>query len=284
MLKPAAQTIAPADIAATLSDVARLFSPQAAATILYENGLKHRYEILQILQHLPPQGTAVDVGGGLGVNFLVARRLLPEARLILIDRFVEYTPENRMGPKETGVSLMKEAGIEVIDTDFWPTLSLNLDDDSADVVTSFDVVEHLPGNPIQHFTEIRRILRTGGHFLLGAPNAAALMRRVKLFFGTHPYMAFDDWMSSAYYEHFREYTPDEYRRLLMHTGFDVKSVSCSDAVTRSRAVNRWHHRKHSVLSPHAAALAIAGVIEAAAPRLRQSVYCIGCKPAGQAVG
>ena len=264
-------------IEAAVEDVATRFSNAATSTILYENKLKHVLEIGRILQLLPDDGVLVDVGGGLGVNLMVVRRFKPRARLVLIDRFEEYTDGNRMGSQQTGKSLMDEHDIQIIETDFWPSLSLELPDSSVDVATSFDVVEHLPGNPLQHFGEIKRVLKPGGHFFLGAPNAASLMKRVKLALGQHPYMYFNDWMAQKYYEHFREYTVTEYGELLKRSGFEVLNVWPSDAITRARALNCWHHQRHSSLSPHGLALRVAGIVEAAVPALRQSVYAVGRK-------
>ena len=46
---------------------------------------------------------------------------------------------------------------------------LPYEDGSFDVVLGFDVFEHIP-NSVKHLREVRRVLNTGGHYLLQTPN------------------------------------------------------------------------------------------------------------------
>lgn len=263
-----------------LREVAEQFGEPARSTILFENFYKHLYELQLIREFLPEAGTLIDVGGGLGVNLICLRRLGYRGRLVLIDRFAEYDSTNRMGAQERGRSIAKEHGVEMLESEFWPTLALPVDEANADVVTSFDVVEHLPGNPIQHIGEIRRTLRAGGSFILGAPNASSLMKRVDLAVrGRHPYAHFEDWMRAPYYEHYREYTPREYREILQRTGFSVTRQIMSSAVPRARARNRYHSRRRSWLSPVPYALLGIAAVETLLTPLRHTVYTVGEKPA-----
>lgn len=263
-----------------LREVAEQFGEPARSTILFENWIKHLFELQLIRDVLPEAGTLVDVGGGLGVNLICLRRLGYRGRLILIDRFAEYDASNRMGAQERGRAIAAEHRVEILESEFWPTLDLPVADSQADVVTSFDVVEHLPGNPLQHIGEIQRTLRAGGTFILGAPNASSLMKRVDLAVrGRHPYAHFEDWMRAPYHEHYREYTPSEYREILTRTGFRVTRQLMSSAVPLSRARNRYHNRQHSWLSPVPYALMGIAAVETLLTNLRHTVYTIGEKPA-----
>lgn len=263
---------------AILRKVAEDFGEPARTTILCENWLKHLFELQLIRASLRQEGTLIDVGGGLGVNLICLRRLGYRGRLVLIDRFSEYDSSNRMGSQERGRSVAAAHGVEILETEFWPTLTLPVDADRCDVVTSFDVVEHLPGNPLQHLSEIRRTLRPGATLILGAPNASSLMKRVDLALrGRHPYAHFEDWMRAPYYEHYREYTPGEYRQILERSGFRVTRQFMSSAVPLSRARNRYHNRRHSWLSPVPYALLGIAAVETLLERLRHTVYTIGIK-------
>ena len=261
-----------------LKQVAADFGGAAQNTILFENWFKHLLELELIVPYLSRAGSLVDVGGGVGVNLLCLRALGYTGRLTLIDRFAEYDENNRMGPQHAARTRLERADIEVLESNFWPKLEIPAEDASFDVATSFDVLEHLPGNPIQHLTEIRRVLKPGGAVVAGAPNAAGFMHRVDLALrGKHPYAHFDDWMREPYYEHYREYTPREYREILARSGFRVMDQQLSSAVPRARARKRYHNRKHSWFSPTPYALYGILAFETMLPGTRHTVYTIGRK-------
>ena len=99
------------------------------------------------------------------------------------------------------------------------------------------------------------MLKPGAHVIVGAPNAASLMKRVDLAIrGRHPYAHFEDWMRSPYFEHYREYTANEYREILLRSGFQVTQQLMSSAVPRARARSRrscvrsisWGGASHAV--------------------------------------
>jgi SAM-dependent methyltransferase len=71
-------------------------------------------------------------------------------------------------------------------------------DDSFDLVTSFQVLEHVP-DPIAFLEEIKRVARAGGTVILATPNAAT-----RLYPGMTPWNRF----------HVHEYLADELRELL----------------------------------------------------------------------
>jgi SAM-dependent methyltransferase len=79
-------------------------------------------------------------------------------------------------------------------------IQLPFPDASFDLVTSFQVLEHI-ADPVPFLAEIRRVLRPGGTALLTTPNAA-----IRLDPGMKPWNRF----------HVREYTATELRELLQH--------------------------------------------------------------------
>lgn len=48
-------------------------------------------------------------------------------------------------------------------------VELPFEDDSFDLVLSFDVIEHIPETDL-HLSEVRRVLKPGGHYLFQTPN------------------------------------------------------------------------------------------------------------------
>lgn len=257
--------------------VAEMFGGRAAETIVCENGRKHAEEVDSILGS-GLESAVVDLGGGAGVNLLVLRRLGHTGRLVLVDRFDEYDEDNRMGSRAHALGLLRDAEVEVVESDFWPSCELPLDAAAFDVACSYDVIEHLPGHPLRQLAELRRVLRPEGRILIGAPNAASLMKRVKLLAGRQPYSAYEEWVRDDYFEHYREYLRGEYEDLLRRAGFVDVSSRFSAAVTFSRAAHRYHRRRRPALSPTALALGVVAVTEWAVPSLRHTVYAEGRKP------
>jgi SAM-dependent methyltransferase len=257
-------------------DVARQFDSDARLTILCENIEKHVQEIQLIAEASPGlHGAVIDIGGGLGINLLVLRRLGWTGRLVLVDKLTEYVDGNRMGNSGRALELLREADIAVEQLDIWPDCTLPYADATFDVATTFDVIEHLPGHPLRQLTEMRRILKQDGRCIVGAPNATSLMKRLHLAGGRHPYMPFDEWLSDEYIYHYREYTEGEYRRLMDRAGYHDIQTRLSSAVTVARAKAHYHRRRHHALAPTSIALRLAAFVETIMPSLRHSVYSVG---------
>jgi SAM-dependent methyltransferase len=263
-----------------ICEIAAQFGPPAQDTIVLNNQGKHRFEIGLMLGALPAGGRLLDVGGGMGVNLLCMKRLpRPLGETALIDRFVEYDTGNRMGPRDRGLALMHEAGILVHDCDFWRAHRLPLEADHFDLVTLLDVVEHLPGSPLQLLSEIRRVLRPGGRLILAGPNSLSALKRARLLLGTHPYTPFEPWLAEGYFGHYREYSMREYEALVRRVGFDLTSTVMIPEPTRTQIMHRHAYgRRHRALSAPILGLAGLRALETVFPSLRPAVYCTAVKP------
>lgn len=80
---------------------------------------------------------------------------------------------------------------------------------SMDIVTLFDVIEHVPAHTeLKVFSEINRVMVKGGHLLLSTPNA-------------HPMAQLFD--PGWYFGH-RHYSVSQLSDLFIQTGFMVQSV------------------------------------------------------------
>ena len=64
-----------------------------------------------------------------------------------------------------------------------------LPDQSVDVVTAFEVIEHVVGTPRTLLRESARVLRPGGLLYIGTPNVCAWAKVRRMFSQVHPYDA-----------------------------------------------------------------------------------------------
>ncbi len=106
-----------------------------------------------------------------------------------------------------------------------------LPDNSVDVVTALEVIEHLV-NPDNMLKEVYRILRPHGYFVLTTPNLGYWVNRLLLLLGYQPY---DVEPSTEYYAgvpkklwqpagHVRAYTLRAISELLKYHGFNIVKI------------------------------------------------------------
>lgn len=98
--------------------------------------------------------------------------------------------------------------------------ALPLKDYSFDVAVSFDVIEHIE-NDVDMIKEAYRVLKKGGHLILGTPNRDRLIHGLLKLVGKpvkYPlYIGNYDDLGDMI--HVREYTNDELKSLLVRVGF-----------------------------------------------------------------
>lgn len=95
--------------------------------------------------------------------------------------------------------------IKVFKSDQLPNEFFNL---SFDVVTSFEVIEHI-NNPNEDLTLVNKVIRQGGAFYFTTPNFNSLSR----------YILKEKWNVIDYPEHLSYYTPSTIHFLLNSNGF-----------------------------------------------------------------
>jgi predicted SAM-dependent methyltransferase len=89
-----------------------------------------------------------------------------------------------------------------------------------------ELIEHLFEDPMHLMSEVNRILRPGGHFVLTTPNIVAMRAIASVLLGYHPgfyhaYIKPRQPGEEVEARHNREYTPREIGRLLANSGFEV---------------------------------------------------------------
>ena len=94
------------------------------------------------------------------------------------------------------------------------------------IIVMAEVFEHLYTAPEYFLGFLRKHLKTGGHLVIGTPNAVSLDRRVGVMKGYNPYERIRVTLNNP--GHFREYTATELLNYACSTGFEVESTTLSD--------------------------------------------------------
>jgi glycosyltransferase involved in cell wall biosynthesis len=167
----------------------------------------------------------------------------PEDRILEMGAYLQITPalRSRLGYGEVRGCYYGKPGHtdlrEVVSTDGEP-FSCEIDhfDAEKDVypypsghfstVLCCELIEHLSEDPMHLMSEVNRILRPGGHFVLTTPNIVAMRAIASVLLGYHPgffhaYVNPRQPGEEVEARHNREYTPREVERLLATSGFEV---------------------------------------------------------------
>jgi glycosyltransferase involved in cell wall biosynthesis/SAM-dependent methyltransferase len=107
-------------------------------------------------------------------------------------------------------------------------------DNSFDVVTGMEILEHLALDPYFFFSEAARVLKPGGHILLTTPNIVSHRGVSKMLNGIAPY-SFGIFVPSGgvYGRHNREYSPKDLPDLGQAAGFETVSLRTIDVYDRT---------------------------------------------------
>jgi 2-polyprenyl-3-methyl-5-hydroxy-6-metoxy-1,4-benzoquinol methylase len=101
---------------------------------------------------------------------------------------------------------------------------LAISDSRFDVVTMYDLLEHLE-DPISDVKEVFRILKPGGVFFVLTPNDKAFLRRISKMLYRFSFHLFDEPMRRLYYpDHLSYFTAQSLSHLLCGAGFELVSL------------------------------------------------------------
>lgn len=119
-------------------------------------------------------------------------------------------------------------------------------DNSFDVVTWCEVIEHLTENPVHTLAEIHRVLKPGGALVLSTPNASRSDSIVNFLLGRNIYDPYHLGSPLKGSRHSREYTLSELKELLEGCGYTIDVAEDIDIYPpegRNRRAFRWLMQK-----------------------------------------
>ncbi|MFN3405790.1 MAG: class I SAM-dependent methyltransferase [Cytophagaceae bacterium] len=155
----------------------------------------------------------------------------------LLDEFEKFRKLNRILDVGCGagdfLEIAKHRGWEVHGTEFSETAyKINLDKgikitkgilktenypvESFDVITSFEVLEHI-NNPVKEIQKVHTLLRKNGLFYCTTPNFNSISR----------YLLKQNYNIITYPEHLSYYTPKTLKFLMNNNGFTTKKILCT---------------------------------------------------------
>jgi SAM-dependent methyltransferase len=107
------------------------------------------------------------------------------------------------------------------------------EDEWFDTVLCCELVEHLPGDPMHMMSEVNRILKPGGHFVLTTPNICSFRALAAILQGYHPgffpaYIRPAENAEETEARHAREYAPREIAQLFNDAGFDLSLLETGE--------------------------------------------------------
>jgi SAM-dependent methyltransferase len=166
-----------------------------------------------------PGASVADLGGGIGLFSPACAALGMQS--FLVDDFGD--PVSRAyGLDEIG--LHARLGVRIVETPVrrWGEAFA---DESLDVVTCFDSLEHWHHSPRPVFAEAWRVLKPGGTLLISGPNAVNLRKRLTVPLGRSNWSHFEDWFYPEQFRgHVREPVLADLVRLVRELGFERRAV------------------------------------------------------------
>lgn len=158
-----------------------------------------------MLSSIHQADSVLDLGAGYGRDLDITQNVFPN-----IERHAVEFDQN-------DCKTLSEKGIKSYQVDLENT-PLPFENESFDIVIANQVLEHLKDI---FFTlhETARVLKTGGHFLIGVPNVTAFHNRLLMLLGRHPTQV------KSYSAHVRAFSYHDTKKMLETAGGGAFSIS-----------------------------------------------------------
>ncbi len=185
----------------------------------------------------------------------------PDDRILEMGAYLQITPslKTKLGYGEVRGCYYGEAGHtdpKTVESDSGEIFSCDVDlfdaekdpfpypDEHFATVLCGELIEHLPSDPMHMMSEVNRILKPGGHFVLTTPNIGSMRAIKAILEGYHPgffpaYIRPSKPGEEVEARHNREYTPREIHRLLSDAGFDVTLLETGPFLDEPQPGHGW---------------------------------------------
>lgn len=117
-------------------------------------------------------------------------------------------------------------------------------DDSVDIVTACEILEHFDHFPTSFAQEVRRVLKPGGHLCITVPNVAAIANILKLIFQRNIYYPY---RADHTGRHKHEYTMWQLKAFIEWLGMDVVKAGYMPSPTSDKFALRPAYRTMAAL-------------------------------------
>lgn len=195
-------------------------SEKGATSFLASLG-KHREDAVYEL--LPKGERLLELASGAGNLAIRATDKFDE--VVGVDVSSKQIQRAREKAKKSKVGSVK---FEVTNVDEGMTFA----DNSFDAVTAVAALAHFY-DPTFVISEVARVMKKGGTFILQVPNIAYLPRRLSLLFGKLPKVSTSDFGWDGGHLHY--FTEAEVLRLLEKSGFAKERILCSGVLAQIRS-------------------------------------------------
>jgi SAM-dependent methyltransferase len=176
----------------------------------------------------------LDIGNS--YQTMMVNRIWPELRIDTLGFLAErYAP--------TGETT--HHGYDLNDA-YYPQRWLTIEENKKyDIIFFLEVIEHLYTAPESILVFLASLLKPGGCIVIQTPNAASLIKRLRLLFGENPYELIRNDRKNP--GHFREYTKREIEDLAKKSGFSVKDLQMIDYFVENTLAEKACHVLSKVL-------------------------------------
>ena len=177
---------------------------------------------------LPMQGLkTLDLGHDTLVGLLIA-----QAGVELVGNIAPAIPGQDQGAQESAHFELpggKSLDWKLDQFDFEDAFPYQ--DATFDLVTAFEVIEHVVGSPRKFIQEVRRVLKPGAYFFAGTPNINGWSKILLQFrhsdiYDSKPYS--QNFGPRHHMCHVYEYSPWELKELFKSEGFEIISLKTWD--------------------------------------------------------
>ena len=172
-------------------------------------GMRTYEAVLDIVKIVPKSGTLLDIGCADGIKTMRYAKMLsvPTERVCGIELEPKYVRSAQERFKVLSINL---------EHDTFP-----FQDQEIEVIICNQILEHLK-NIFLPLSEMDRVLKVGGHLIIGIPNIAALHNRFFILFGKQPSCSIIEG------PHVRSFTHKEFLKFInRNTNFELQAISAA---------------------------------------------------------